>query len=189
MRRIVLTAVALLALPAAALAEGMPQLDFANPLTTSQVVWLAIIFVVLYLLLKQWALPKMADVLKARAAAIAGDLEAAQRAKAESDTAIASLTEATRHAHAEAQAEIAHAVGIAKQAAAEHSARLLARLDTQLGEAEQRIEAARTSAMGALRQGATETAAEVVARLTGRPAPTDAVAAAVGDALAARGHV
>ena len=31
--------------------KGMPQLDFKNPLTISQVVWLAIIFFALYLLL------------------------------------------------------------------------------------------------------------------------------------------
>ena len=39
----------------------MPQLDFANPLTTSQVVWGAIIFVVLYILLSRIALPKVGD--------------------------------------------------------------------------------------------------------------------------------
>jgi hypothetical protein len=38
---------AALLLPTAAQAEGMPQLDFANPLTTSQVVWGAIIFAAL----------------------------------------------------------------------------------------------------------------------------------------------
>ena len=37
----------------------MPQLDFANPLTTSQVVWGAIIFVVLYVLLSRIGLPKV----------------------------------------------------------------------------------------------------------------------------------
>ncbi len=33
--------------------KGMPQLDFANPLTISHVVWLAIIFVSFYLLLSR----------------------------------------------------------------------------------------------------------------------------------------
>ena len=37
--------------PTAALAEGtMPQMDFSNPLTTSQVVWMVIILVALELL-------------------------------------------------------------------------------------------------------------------------------------------
>ena len=34
-------------LPTAAHAEGMPQLDFGNPLTTAQVVWGAVIFAAL----------------------------------------------------------------------------------------------------------------------------------------------
>ena len=69
---------ALLLLPAAAMAEGMPQLDFANPLTTSQVVWGAVIFIVLYLLLSRVGLPRVGAVLEERARHIASDLETAQ---------------------------------------------------------------------------------------------------------------
>ena len=74
-----------LLLPAAAHAEGMPQLDFGNPLTTSQVVWGAIIFAVLYILLSRSALPGVASVIEERARHIASDLETAQAAKARSD--------------------------------------------------------------------------------------------------------
>lgn len=186
MRRIAVVALALLTLPAAAMAEGMPQLDFKNPLTISQVVWLAIIFAILYQLLAHWALPQVAAVLEARAEAISRDLEAARQAKAESDAAVASLTVATQQAQAAAQAEIASAVAAAKQVTASQSAELHARLDAQLAEAEQRIDAARTAAMGALRQVATETAAVMVARLTGQPAAAATLEAAVNDALAAR---
>ena len=47
---------------AAEAGKGMPQLDFANPLTRAQVVWGAIIFLVLYVLLSRWALPQVASV-------------------------------------------------------------------------------------------------------------------------------
>ena len=60
----------------------MPQLDFANPLTTSQVVWGAIIFAVLYVLLSRIGLPKVGEVLEERARHIAADLETAQASKA-----------------------------------------------------------------------------------------------------------
>ena len=56
----------------------MPQLDFANPLTTSQVVWGAIIFAVLYVLLSRIGLPKVGAVIEERARHIASDLETAQ---------------------------------------------------------------------------------------------------------------
>src|SRR5262252_6976587 len=92
--------------PAAAHAEGMPQLDFANPLTTSQVVWGAIIFAVLYILLSRSALPGVASVIEERARHIASDLETAQAAKARSDEAAKQVAEATAKARAEAQAQI-----------------------------------------------------------------------------------
>ena len=188
MRRIAVAAVTLLALPTAALAEGMPQLDFKNPLTTSQVVWLVFIFSVLYVLLSRWGLPKVADVLEARAVSIAQDLDAAHQAKAASDVAVAASNEATRVAHAEAQAEISASVARAKAAAAAQAAELNARLEAQLAAAEERIGAARASALGALRQVATETADVVITRLTGRVPGRGLVDQAVGAAQAARGQ-
>ncbi|MBN8891500.1 MAG: hypothetical protein BGP12_19890 [Rhodospirillales bacterium 70-18] len=168
--------------------EGMPQLDFANPLTISQVVWLALIFIALYLLLSRWALPQVGAVLEMRAARIGEDLDVARTAKAGADKAVAELTAATRTAQASAQAEIAGAVAKAKQEAAAEAATLNARLDESLAAAEQRIGAARTAALGALRQVATDTATAVVARLTGAAPDAAAVDRAVGASLAARGQ-
>ena len=187
MRRIAIAALVLLALPAAAMAEGMPQLDFNNPLTTSQVVWMVVIFAILYQLLSRWALPQVAEVLEARAVSIGRDLEAAQQAKTESDAAVASLTAASHKAQAAAHAEIANAVAAAKEITAAQSVRLHARLDAQLAEAERRIDAARAAAMRALRQVAAETAEVMVTRLTGQPASASAAQAAVDAVIASRG--
>jgi F-type H+-transporting ATPase subunit b len=177
---------ALAAAPAGEKKGGMPQLDFANPLTTSQVVWLAIIFVVLYLLLSRWALPQVGAVLEMRASRIQADLQAAHAAKASADAAVSELTAATREAQATAQAEINTAVTAANAAAAAQAATLNARLEKQLAEAEQRIAAARASAMGALRNVATDTASAVVTRLVGTAPAAGAVEQAVDAALAAR---
>ncbi len=165
----------------------MPQLDFQNPLTIAQVVWMALIFGALYLLLARWALPQVAGVLDERAARIEGDLGVARLAKSEADAAIAELQDATRRASTESQAAIAASVAQAKGEAAEQSRLANEKLDTQLAQAEQRILAARTAALGALRDVATETAAAVVARLTGMPAEPGIVDSAVGRVLAARG--
>ncbi len=188
MRRTAVAALVLLAMPAAAMAGGMPQLDFKNPLTTSQVVWLIFIFASLYVLLARWGLPKVADVLEARAVSIAEDLEAARASKAESDAAVAASNEATRKANAEAQAEIAASVARAKDSAAAQAAELNARLEAQLAAAEQSISAARAAALGALREVATETADVVITRLTGRAPARALVDQAVDVALTARGQ-
>lgn len=165
----------------------MPQLDFNNVLTISQVVWMALIFGALYLLLAQWALPQVATVLDKRASRIAGDLDTAHLAKTEADTAIAEVHAATRRASAEAQAAIAGAVAHAKAEAVEQARTTNERLDAQLTEAERRIASARTAAMGALREVAAEAASAVVTRLTGRPADQALVDDAVGSIIAARG--
>ena len=146
-------------LPSAAKAEGMPQLDFANPLTTSQVVWGAIIFALLYVLLSRIGLPKVGAVIEERARHIAADLETAQASKARSDEAAREVAEATARARAEAQAAINAALDAAKQEASARIASLNQRLEQQLHEAERQIDAARSAAMRALREVATDTAA------------------------------
>ena len=178
---------ALLLLPVAAHAEGMPQLDFANPLTISQVVWCAIIFAVLYWLVSRIGLPKVGEVLEERATHIARDLESAQAAKAKADTAVTELTDATAKARAEAQAAINAALEQSKAAAAREAAEMNERLEKQLAESEAQIAAARSAAMGALRQVATETAGTVVSRLTGTAPNSEVLNRAIGRELAARG--
>jgi F-type H+-transporting ATPase subunit b len=169
-------------------AEGMPQLDFANPLTISQVVWGAVIFFALYVLASRWGLPRVSGVLEERDARISGDLEVARGAKSRADAAVAELTQSTRQARAEAQAAINAAVEGARKDAADRSRVLNERLERQLQSAEQRIAEARQAAMGALRQVATETAGTVVGRLTGHVPDPQAVEGAVGAVLASRGH-
>jgi F-type H+-transporting ATPase subunit b len=176
---------AALAAASAQAGEGMPQLDFSSPLMRAQIVWLAIIFAVLYVLLSRWALPKVGSVLEMRAARIAEDLERARQAKAEADVAVAELTRATREAHAAAQAAIAQAVAEAKEAAAKQAASLQERLEAQIAAAEARISEARAAALGALEKVASETTQALVARLIGETPRPEAVQRSVASALAA----
>lgn len=164
----------------------MPQLDFSNPLTIAQVVWMLVIFGVLYWMLAHWALPQVAHVVEARAARIEADLDGARLAKLESDAAASDVAEAVRRASAEAQAQVATALNAAKAQAAEEARRADERLNAQLAEAEKRIAEARASALGALREVATDTASTLVARLTGRQPDAAQVGSAVDRALAAR---
>ena len=164
----------------------MPQLDFSNPLTIAQVVWMAIIFGLLYYLLARYALPQVGAVIDDRARRISSDLDSARAAKVQSDAAIAEITEAGRRANAEAQSAIANAIGQAKTEALEQSRIADERLTTQLTEAEHRIAEARNTAMGALREVAQSTASAVVARLTGQPPDAAAIEGAVGAVMAQR---
>ena len=186
-RRVIPFALSLSLLPAAAMAEEMPQLDFKNPLTTSQVVWGTIIFVVLYILASRFALPKVGEVLEERATHIARDLETAQSSKVKADAGMAESAAATAKARSEAQAAINAALETAKAAAAAQAAEVNARLEKQLSDAETQIGLARSQAMSALREVATETAATVITRLTGIMPDQFRLDGAINAALAARG--
>ncbi len=149
----------------------MPQLDFGNPLTISQVVWMFLIFGALYLMLARWALPMVGEVIDAREQRVLADLDSARIAKEQADAAAA---------------EIAKAVAAAKAEAAEKARIDNEQLERQLAEAEQRIGVARNQAMGALREVAVDAASTVVTRLTGHPADPASVQAAVGQVMTAR---
>jgi F-type H+-transporting ATPase subunit b len=176
-----------LLLPTAAMAEGMPQLDFANPLTTRQLIWGAVIFILFYLLASRSALPLVGSVLQERANHIARDLDNAHHAKLASDKAAEEAGAAAAKARAEAQAAINTALDKANADAAQQAAVLNERLERQLAEAESQIAAARSAAMSALRQVATDTAATVITRLTGTSPDTARLNNAVGAAMASRG--
>ncbi len=109
----------LLSAPTAAMAEGtMPQMDFHNPLTGTQVLWMAVILVVLYAVLARWGLPEVGKVLENRSAVIDRDLAAARGAKTAADEAVAQLNVTIKLARDTAQAQIAAAVAQAKAEAA-----------------------------------------------------------------------
>lgn len=164
----------------------MPQLDFSNPLTISQVVWMFLIFAALYMALRYWALPQVATVLETREWQISTDLASARDAKEAADQAARDIAERSRSASAEAQAQVAKASDVAKREAADRARSDGEHLERQLAEAEQRISSARQQAMGALRQVADDTATAVVSRLTGQSPDPARVDTAVGNVMAAR---
>jgi F-type H+-transporting ATPase subunit b len=186
MRRLGITALLSLA-PAAAMAEGtLPQMDFHNPLTATQVLWMAVILVVLYLVLARWGLPEMGKVLESRASVIAGDLAAARAAKTAADQAVAQLNATMTQARNAAQAQIASAVTQAKAQAGVNAAALAARLDAKLAASEAQIDAARTQAMAAIKPVAEATASTILSKLTGNVPEGEPLARRVDEALAAR---
>jgi F-type H+-transporting ATPase subunit b len=184
--RIASLAAVVAAAPVLAMADGLPQLDFANKLTSYQVLWGVVIFVILYILASRTALPPVERVLEARAKRIAGDLEGAKVAKERADAGAKSAADATAKARAEAQAAIASALEQARDAATTQAAALNERLNQQLKEAESEIAAARGAALAALPGVAAETAAALVTRLTGVAPDSARLTGAIDAALAAR---
>jgi F-type H+-transporting ATPase subunit b len=187
MIRRVCIAATLACAPAAAWAEGgMPQMDFHNPLTSAQLIWMVVILLALYLALSRWGLPRLGAVLENRAALIARDLAAARAAKTEADQAVNDMDARMRAARARAQAEIAESVARAKAEAAAAAQAASRRLDAQLEAAEAQIATAREAAMQAIKPVAEQAAAAILARMTGYPPNAAMLSRRIELALAAR---
>lgn len=163
-------------MPVSAFAEGkMPQMDFADPLTGAQIIWMAIIMIVLYFLLSRWALPQLGGVIADRQARIRSDLETAKRARTEAERAVTELNIAMRNAREESQSAIAASVSAAKERAREQAEAQKAELNGQLERAEAEINRARAQAMDALQPVARDVTASLVQRLTGTAPPPERI--------------
>jgi len=149
----------------------------------SQLVWLTIFFVLLYVLMAKWALPQVGRVIENRQKRIAGDIAEAQRFKDQSDAAIAAYEKALADARGRAQA-IANETR--ERAAAEAAAarkKVEDALNTKLADAEKTIATTKQAAMSNVRSVAVDAAAAIVERLTGASPSEKAVADAVAAVL------
>src|SRR5260370_38995278 len=77
---------------------------FQKDTFASQLVWLGITFVVLYLLISRIAVPRIGGIIEDRAKRIEGDFAEAQRLKNESEAALAAYEKALADARGRAQA-------------------------------------------------------------------------------------
>ena len=155
----------------------MPQL---NPLDWApQIIWLVITFSILYVLMKRVALPRIGSVIEARHARIAGDIEAADKLRRETQEAIAAYEQALAEAKARAHGIAQEANNKLKSEMAAERAALDRDLAARSAEAEKRIRQAKTAALKDVNQVASETAAEIVRSLIGVAPSKPEVSAAV----------
>jgi len=147
----------------------------------SQLAWLAVSFVLLYVLMSKVALPRIGSIFAERSQRIGDDLKAAERLKEQSDAAHAAYEKALADARARAQSIAGETrVQQASEAAATQK-RLEAQLQERLAAAEQSISATRSAAMGNVRGIAADAASAIVERLIGKTPAAHDVAAALGD--------
>jgi len=149
----------------------------------SQLVWFAIFFIALYVIIARFAIPRIGGIMATRQQRIADDLAMANQFKERSDAALKAYEKSLADARTRAQA-LANETRDKLNAEAEESRRKLeGELNARLAKAEQTIAATKSSAMTNVHGIAVETASAIVARLIGTPPPAQAVEAAVTDVL------
>lgn len=161
--------------------RGMPQLNFES--YASQIFWLAVSLVVLFLILKNIALPRIASGLEERSDKIEDDLDRAAAFRNQAEAAEAAYEQALADARAKAQ-------GIAQAARDEVQAEVDKRIATsdaeiaaRAAEGEKRIAEIRESAMEAVEEVAADTAGAVLAAIAPDMADQDAARAAVAEIM------
>ena len=152
-------------IPASEHGRGFPPFDSHS--FPSQLLWLALTFVTLYLVMARIALPRIGSILEQRRARIADDIAAAQRHKEQSDAVIAAHEKTLSAARSRAQALANETRAKASAEAEARRKQLDAKLHLQVAEAEKTIAATRAGAMRNVRGIAGEAAGAIVERLTG----------------------
>ncbi len=162
--------------------KSFPPLD---PSTFApQLVWLAITFVTLYIIMARVALPRISTVLEERRDRIASDLDQAEQLKQQTEQAIAAYEEALTQARNKA-------IGIAQETRDALTGEVEAEkleVEKQIAEktieAEKRIQDAKTAALTHVNEVAGDVAQSIVQELIGGKLTSAEVNQAVSRALA-----
>ena len=154
-------------------AKVFPPLD---PSTFApQLIWLAIAFTALYLLLSKFALPRVGEVLEERADRIKRDLDTAERLKDDTQKALKAYEKSLADARANAS-------GIAKETrerlggeSDKEKVAIDKQIAAKLAEAEKRITATKIKALASVSEVAADTAGAVVKQLINADVTADEV--------------
>lgn len=162
----------------------MPQLDVAT--FAPQLFWLAITFIILYVVMAKLGLPRVGAILAARKSRIDGDLEKATQMKNEAEAVIAAYDKALAEARMQAQITMRETTEQLNALSAERQRKVAEELARQTGAAERQIDAAKHEALKGLRDVAVEVTRAAALKLTGRDIDATSAGAAVDEALRER---
>jgi len=150
-----------------------PPLDVGT--FAPQLVWLAITFALLYVILKRVVLPRVGEVIEERSDRIKRDLAQAETLKAETAKALANYEQALSEARAQAGAIVKTMRDKLAEEAGKERAKVDAQLAAKLAEAETRIAETKSRALASVGDIASEVAGTIVTRLIGAEPTKDEV--------------
>ena len=159
----------------------MPQFD--PTYFASQLFWLYACFIVLFILLSVFAMPKIGGVLEERQKRIDTDLDKAAQLKSEAEAAIAAYEKALAESRAQAHKILQENAQKIAEAADARSKALGAKLAQQIKDGEGRIQAAKDEALGHIRGISSDLVRASFEKLTGQSADDAQIETAVAASL------
>lgn len=150
--------------------------DKFSPVTpvVSELIWAAIFFVLLFVIIAKVALPKLNATLAAREAALSGKLVQAEQAKLEADTVLADYRAKLADAQTEANRIIEEGRRTGESIVADARTRAEAEAQTLVTRAQSDIQAERDRAIGALRSELATLSIELASKVVGSSLDNDA---------------
>jgi F-type H+-transporting ATPase subunit b len=160
--------------------SGFPP--FNKETFSSQLIWLAIAFGALYVILSRSALPRVGEVIDERRDRIVRDLDAAERLKGETEKALSGYEQALADAKSKAGAIAKDAQGKLAGEIDRERAGVETTVAAKLAEAETRITAMKSKALAQVNDIAADTAGAIVAQLGGGQVTPDEIRRALAPA-------
>ncbi len=149
-----------------------------------QLIWLALTFTVLYLILSRIALPRIGEIIEEREDRIQRDLETAERLKSETENALNAYEKALADARSnaseiakETREKLSGEVDIERK-------RVDAEINAKVADAETRIAETQQKALASVNEIAGDVAKSLVSKLTGTDVSADEIQAALKAASA-----
>jgi len=149
-----------------------------------QLVWLAISFVALYVVMARVALPRIASVIEERRDRIASDLDQAEQLKRQTDEAIAAYEQSLAEARARAHSMAQETRDLLSQEVEAEKAEVEEQIAKKTLEAEKAIADAKSAAVSNLNEVAAGAAETIVKELIGGKLTKAEINKAVSRALA-----
>jgi len=154
-------------------AKVFPPLDVGT--FAPQLVWLALTFALLYVMLKRVVLPRVGEVIEERSDRVKRDLAQAETLKAETAKALANYEQALSDARAQAGTIVKSMRDKLADEVGKERAKVDAQIAAKLAEAATRIAETKSRALASVGDIASEVAGTIVTRLSGAEPTKDEV--------------
>lgn len=149
--------------PAEKKKAGLPQFDVST--FPSQIFWLTVSFVLLYLLMSRMSLPRISEVMEMRQTQKDNNLNRAEQMHEESEKIELAYQQTLQKARDDAQGRLNRAESTAAARLAEENARFLDHARTRITNAEQNIAKAKGEALQSLADISAEIAADITHKI------------------------
>jgi F-type H+-transporting ATPase subunit b len=157
--------------------KSFPPLD---PTTfPSQLLWLAITFGLLYVLVRRLISPRVGSVIEERHNRVKGDIALAEEIRADTQVALARYTQAVADARSNASQVANDMRQKVKLEVEKEQANIEAEITARISEAEKRIAAAKARALASVGEIANEVTSAIVSKLIDEEVTTDEVKSAL----------